>query len=144
MYDNSLINFIVIISLLMSHCWGTGLPYGSRIRRTDHNLARERRANWWVLTIGHTAGTNGLTARICNKMQLKFWHTHLRVLLHQSIDPRSTASIDGRINLSSSSRTPRRAGLIDHRRPMLFVCYQSMVSRSVSVDQLNLLGGFTD
>jgi hypothetical protein len=37
--------------------------------------------------------------------------------------------------MSSSSRTPRRAGLIDHRRPMPLTGYRSMVSRSVSVDR---------
>jgi hypothetical protein len=31
---------IIIISLLMSHCWGTGLPYGLHIRRTGHNQPR--------------------------------------------------------------------------------------------------------
>jgi hypothetical protein len=58
---------------------------------------------------------------------------------YQSVDPRSTASIDGRIDLSSSSHTPRRAGLIDHRRPMPFACYRSKVIRSISLDQLKLL-----
>jgi hypothetical protein len=42
------------------HCWGTGLPYGLPISRTDHNPPRGPSADWWVLTAANTAGTNGL------------------------------------------------------------------------------------
>jgi hypothetical protein len=37
---------IIIISLLMSPCWGTGLPYGLPTRRTGHNPPRGPSADW--------------------------------------------------------------------------------------------------
>jgi hypothetical protein len=51
---------IIIISLLMSQCWGTGLPYRLNMRRTDHNPPRGPSAGWWVPTTSNVAGTNGL------------------------------------------------------------------------------------
>jgi hypothetical protein len=49
-----------ITSLLMSPCWGTGLPYGLHLRKTGHNPPRGPSA-WWVLTTANAAGNNGLT-----------------------------------------------------------------------------------
>jgi hypothetical protein len=40
---------------------GTGLPYGSHIRRTCYNPPRGPSADWWVLTTANAARTNGLT-----------------------------------------------------------------------------------
>jgi hypothetical protein len=42
------------------HYWGTGLPYGLHIKRTDHNPPRGPSAGWWVVTTAITARTNGL------------------------------------------------------------------------------------
>jgi hypothetical protein len=53
--------FCIIISLLISHCWGTGLPYVLHIKRKGHNPLCRSSAGWWVLTTANTAGTNGLT-----------------------------------------------------------------------------------
>jgi hypothetical protein len=49
---------IIIISLLMSHCWGTGLPYGLLTRRTIHNPPRGPSVDWWVLTTANATGNN--------------------------------------------------------------------------------------
>jgi hypothetical protein len=55
---------IIVISLLMSHRWGTGLPNGLPTRRTGHNPPRGPSSDWWVLTTANAAGTNGLRTNV--------------------------------------------------------------------------------
>jgi hypothetical protein len=62
MRNNADVIIIIIISHLMSHCWGTGLPYGLITIRTGHNPPHGPSADWLVLTTANTAGTNGLTS----------------------------------------------------------------------------------
>jgi hypothetical protein len=57
------------------HCWGTGLPYAFHIRRTSHNPPRGPSAGCWALTTANTDGTNGLTCRSTEELEiLNFGH----------------------------------------------------------------------